>query len=119
MAGCISERVLTDFMQRLSPLVNEGSKSALVRTISDEAFIVFQFDIVCFYVDSGEPRSSVRSERSVQAGFFSQERLLCSCKPSTNGHQPLEFRKTTDLPLSKHFLAGAFPGLPQFTTPDP
>jgi hypothetical protein len=46
-------------MEGLAPLVNETSKRALVRTIANKPFIIFQFNVVGLDFNRREARSAM------------------------------------------------------------
>ena len=51
LARFVAKRVLAELSQRLSPILKDGAERAFAGSIPDEAFIVFQFDIVGIDID--------------------------------------------------------------------
>jgi hypothetical protein len=72
-------------MQRLSPLVNEGPKGALVGTIADEAFIVFQLNFVCLNVNGRKTRAPCGVSEVCERDSFAKAAYLATGSYQING----------------------------------
>src|SRR5262245_10899799 len=70
-AKLVAERILAEFLQGLTPLVDDLPEGLFAAPVADEALFVFDFEIVAVDPDAGQHRGAVRRQLELVVALFS------------------------------------------------